>query len=429
MIGRIYRIAWLVPALLLNAQADVPGKGFSPLFNGKDLSGWWGLRTANPVVWMAETEQRKEARRLASFENINKHWRAESGVLVNDGKGLTLATVKNYADFELVLEYKTEARADSGVYLRGIPQVQIWDYTDQAKFKLGADKGSGGLWNNKASREGKDPLVLADKPFGEWNAMRILMVGERVTVELNGQLVVDHARLENYFDRNKPIPPTGPIQLQTHGGEIAWRNIFIREIGGAEANRILAANCWNGGGAPGNWKGKVESYEFNAGTIRCKDKKGGTVFTENEYADFSVRFEFKVPPGGNNGLALRYPGKGNPAYAGMCELQVLDNTSPKYTELDSRQYHGSAYGMVPAHRGYLRAPGEWNFQTVDVAGSTIQVELNGTRILDADLSVVSEYMGNKQHPGKELTSGHFGFAGHGSAVAFRNILIKELAHE
>jgi len=106
--------------------------------------------------------------------------------------------------------------------------VQIWDHTDPAKFNIGADKGSGGLWNNPAGAAGKDPLVLADKPFGEWNHFRIRQLGSRTAVWLNEKLVVDNAILENYFALMLPIPPAGPIQLQTHGGEIRWRNIFLR---------------------------------------------------------------------------------------------------------------------------------------------------------------------------------------------------------
>jgi hypothetical protein len=407
------------------AQSD----GFEPLFNGNDLSGWWGLGTENPAEWRAMPAGALEAKRQASLQEIQKHWRVEDGVLVNDGQGLYLTTLKNYADFELMLEYKTVPRADSVVYLRGIPQVQIWDSTDEKKFKLGADKGSGGLWNNKKHPEGKHPLALADKPFGEWNQLRILMVGERVTVHLNGQLVVDHARMDNYFSHGLPIPRSGPIQLQTHGGQISWRNILIREIGSAEANRILASKCWKDGERPANWQGAVENYAFENGQIQCMAGKGGTIYTEKEYADFAVQFEFKLPPGGNNGLAIRYPGKGDTAYVGMCELQVLDNSAEKYAKLDPRQYHGSAYGMVAAHRGYLRPVGEWNFQSLEVVGSCIKVELNGTLILDADLSTVTEFLGGKAHPGKERTQGFFGFAGHKDPVAFRNISIKELSHE
>lgn len=414
------------------AKTVQPPKGFAALFNGKDLSGWWGLNTEDPAKWMALPPEELEAKQQKSLADIQKHWRAENGVLVNDGHGLFLTTLKNYGDFELMLEYKTVARADSGVYLRAIPQVQIWDSTEKAKFKLGADKGSGGLWNNKGNMPGKNPLVLADKPFGEWNKMHITMVGERVSVKLNGKLVVDHAQMDNYFNRNSPIQLTGPIQLQTHGGAISWRNVFVREIEGTEANKILASKVNEGfkpvfdGKSGKGWKGAVGNYEVVDGAIQCKKGKGGTIFTEKEYADFVVQFEFKVPPAGNNGLAIRYPGKGNPAYDGMCELQVLDDPSPKYADLDDRQFHGSAYGMAAAHRGFLRPAGEWNFQTVEVVGSTIKVELNGTQILDTDLSKITDYKGNSKHPGKDLAKGHFGFAGHSDPVAFRNIAIKDL---
>ena len=179
---------------------------------------------------------------------MKAHWRAENGELVNDGQGAYATTEKDYGDFELLVEYKTVPLADSGIYLRGCPQVQIWDYTEKDKFPLGADKGSGGLWNNSPGAPGKDPLVLADKPFGEWNTVRVLMVGARVSVWLNSKLVVDHALLENYYDRKTPVPPKGPIELQTHGGEIRWRNLFIREIGSDEANQILASH--GGAGFP-----------------------------------------------------------------------------------------------------------------------------------------------------------------------------------
>ena len=158
----------------------------------------------------------------------------------------------------------------------------------------------------------------------------------------------------------------------------------------------------------------------------CKPKSGGTIYTKQVYGDFAVRFEFKLPPAGNNGLAIRYPGEGDTAYVGMCELQVLDTEAPAYAKLDPRQAHGSAYGMAAARRGYLRPVGEWNFQEVTVKGSTIKVELNGTRILDADLSTVTDYLDGKPHPGKDRKAGHFGFAGHSDPVAFRNIRIKPI---
>ncbi len=367
-------------------------------------------------------------------EDMKKHWSAQNGELVNDGHGKYATTEKDYGDFELLVEYRTVPKADSGIYLRGVPQVQIWDYTEKEKFNIGADKGSGGLWNNSACASGKDPLVLADKPFGEWNKFRILMVGSRVSVWLNEKLVVDHATMENYYDRKKAIPAKGPIELQTHGGEIRWRNIFIREIGSAEANRILAAkggggfqSVFNGRDFSG-WAGPVENYEIQDGAVVCKPKKGGTIYTKEEYADFVVRLEFKLPPGGNNGLAIRYPGNGDTAYVGMCELQVLDDNYEQATKskLDPRQVHGSAYGMAAAQRGYHHPVGEWNFQEVTVQGSRIKVELNGAVILDTDLATAKDFMANSPHPGKDRTSGHFGFAGHNDPVAFRNVSIKKL---
>mgnify|MGYP001492350311 FL=1 len=176
------------------------------------------------------------------------------------------------------------------------------------------------------------------------------------------------------------------------------------------------------------WSGPLDNYQIVDGAIQCKKGKGGTIFTKEVYADFVVRFEFKIPPGGNNGLAIRYPGKGNTAYGGMCELQVLDENYEKVrkAKLDPRQVHGSAYGMAGAKRGFQRPTGEWNEQEVTVKGSTIKVILNGTEILDADLSKVKDFMGGKPHPGMNRKEGHFGFAGHSDPVSFRKIRIKRL---
>ncbi len=435
---RLLSIGILLAASSVLAQNPPPG--FVALFNGKDTSGWRGGDTYDHRKWMALPEAERKAKDAEWTADMNKHWRAEGNEFVNDGNGKYATTEKDYGDFELLLEYKTVAKADSGIYLRGVPQVQIWDYTEKEKFKLGADKGSGGLWNNNPGSPGKDPLVLADKPFGEWNKFRILMVGSRVSIWLNDKLVVDHAILENYYDKNdkerkanpRPVPARGPIELQTHGGEIRWRNINLREIGADEANQILASHgkagftpAFNGRDFSG-WDGPVDNYEVKDGAIVCLPKKGGTIYTKEEYGDFTARLEFKLPPGGNNGLAIRYPGSGDTAYKGMCELQVLDDDAAQYAKLDARQYCGSAYGMLAAHRGYVRPSGQWNFKEVTVKGSTIKVELNGFVILDGDLAKVTEFMAKSPHPGKDRTSGHFGFAGHNDPVAFRNVLLKKL---
>ncbi len=365
--------------------------------------------------------------------DVKKHWTVDAGELVNDGHGPFLVTNDDYTDFELMLEYKTVPRADSGIYLKGSPQVQIWDYTYPKEFRNGSDRGSGGLWNNSAGAPGKDPFVLADNPIGQWNQFFIRQVGARTTVYLNDILVVDNAVMENFWDRNSPLFASGPIELQTHGGEIRWRNIWLKELSPEEANQRLRehegqafASLFNGVDLTG-WQGSVESYEVVDGAIRCKEGKGGMLLTEKEYGNFIARVEFRLPPGGNNGLAIRAPENGDPAYVAMTELQVLDSEHPKYAKLDARQYHGSAYGMAAARRGFLREAGQWNFQQVTVNGTSIKVELNGNVILDTDLSTVTEFMADKAHPGKERSRGFFGFAGHNDPVEFRNVSIKELA--
>jgi len=431
------------PLMTVPAVAQgTPPPGFTALFNGADLTGFRGGDTFDHRKLLAMPAAEREAqiaKWTASMKEVNPktgkpHWYFENGELVNDGFGAYATTEKDYGDFELFIDYKTVPKADSGIYLRGVPQVQIWDSTETEKFNIGADKGSGGLWNNSPGAPGKDPLVKADKPFGEWNSFRIVMVGSRVSVWLNGQPVVKNAVMENYYDRKLPIPAKGPIQLQTHGGEIRWRNAFIREIGADEATKILSASgesafkpVFNGRDFAG-WSGPVDNYEIVDGAIRCKEHKGGTIFTAKEYGDFEVRLEFKLPPGGNNGLAIRYPGKGDTAYEGMCELQVLDDNYEQVTnsKLDPRQVHGSAYGMAAAARGFQRPAGEWNYEEVTVKGSRIRVELNGFVILDTDLSQARDFMANSPHPGKDRARGHFGFAGHNDPVSFRNVRIQEL---
>jgi hypothetical protein len=427
-------------ALLIAAgssvQADDPPAGFTSIFNGKDLTGWHGMPGSDPDELTALKPEERQAKLDEWTKDAQQHWSVDNGELVNDGHGAYLTTDKEYGDYELLIDYKTVASADSGIYLKYTPQVQIWDWTKAGdKWSIQADFGSGGLWNNSPGKPGKNPLILADKPFGEWNSFRIRQVGARTSVWLNGKLVVQHAILENYWDkdRKKPLRPTGSIELQTHGGEIRWRNIAIKELAPEEANAILTAHdggdfspVFNSQDLTG-WQGALENYEVVDGAIRCKEGKGGVLYTNEEYGDFAVRLEFKLPPGGNNGLAIRYPGgTGDAAYIGMTELQVLDTENPMYSTIDPRQAHGSVYGMIPAYRGYHRKVGEWNFQEVTVKGSKIKVELNGNVILDGDVSGVTEFMADSPHPGKDRTSGFFGFAGHNDPVEFRRIAIKKL---
>ncbi len=422
-------LVWQLPPK--GARAEAPA-GFTPLFNGQDLTGWKGL-VGNPKTRAAMSAAELAAAQKKADEVMRAHWKVVDGALQFDGKGKSLCTAQDYGDFELYVDWKILKAGDSGIYLRGSPQVQIWDTEDEALFRHGAENGSGALWNNK--NHSRFPLTKADKPVGQWNTFFIRMVGERVTVRLNGKLVTDDVVMENIWDRNLPIYPRGQIELQNHGNTLYFRNIYLREIPSREADAILAQrgsdagfqSIFNGHDFSG-WTGDTENYEIVDGAIVCRKSKGGDVFTKKQYSDFIARLEFRLPAGGNNGIAIRYDGKGRPHLDGI-ELQVIDSEHPKYAQLDPRQYHGSAYGLAAAHRGYLRPTGEWNFQQITVRGAKIKVELNGFTILDADLSQVKESKDGALPPGVKRKSGHFGFAGHNDPVAFRNISIRELPGE
>ena len=459
------------------AENNVPPAGFTALFNGKDLSGWYGWSTQDPtdLAKMSDSERAeykkksiegglKDAKGNDKGDHINAHWSVQNGELVNDGNGLYLTTDKDYGDFELMVEYKMLPLGDSGVYLRGVPQVQIWDYTEEAKFKLGADKGSGSLWNNKGE-EGKFPLKRMDKPFGEWNTFKIRMIGERVTVVFNGEVVVNNAPLENYFANAKlgykafgkpgeakkdepkkpngfmvdPVFPKGPIQLQTHGSEIRWRNVFIHEISPEEADKELRKRAGDDGFVElvngkdlSNWQNAVDSYEVVDGAIRCKKGKGGDLLSKEEYEDCLIRVEFKLPHAGNNGIALRTPLGGHSASDGF-EIQVLDSDGYNADQaakgkplLQPYQYHGSLYHCVGAKHGYLRPVGTWNYEEIEVRGNRIKVTLNGTKILDVDCDTFDRTQIAHPPKGLDHRKGHIGFAGHTDPVEFRSFKVKRL---
>ena len=396
--------------LLLN----IPPEGFVALFNGEDLTGWKGLAGdgGNPINRARMTPDALAEAQQAADDDMRAHWSIEDGVLVFDGGGHSLCTARDYQDFEMLVDWKIGPGGDSGIYLRGAPQVQIWDTAQWPE-------GSGGLYNNQNNP--RKPLVCADNPIGEWNTFRIKMIGERVTVHLNGQLVVDNVVMENYWDRSQAIFPIGQIELQSHGSVLYFRNVFLREIPREEGWTAL----FNGKDLTG-WTGDTEGYVAQDGKLVCLPDKGGNIYTDEEYGDFVFHFEFKLDPGANNGLAVRAP-IGGGAYNGM-ELQILENTADQYKELQPYQYHGSIYGIVPAKRGFQKPVGEWNVQEVIAFGRRITVVLNGTTIVDADLDAASTpaTMDGKEHKGLDREKGHLGFLGHGCHLEFRDIRIREL---
>jgi hypothetical protein len=198
-------------------QLNEPPPGFVALFNGKDLNGWGG-RVDIPMRRRLSTERLREIQQTAN-RVMKRNWRVQDGVLRYTGTGFdNISTEEEFGDFELWLDWKIEAGGDSGVYLRGVPQVQIWDHPE----------GSGGLWNNR--QHPSQPLLRADRPPGQWNHFRILMTADRITVHLNDQLVTQNVPLENYWFPAQPLFSEGPIELQAHRTRVFFRNIFIRPL-------------------------------------------------------------------------------------------------------------------------------------------------------------------------------------------------------
>jgi len=405
--------------------------GFVSIFNGKNLDGWKGL-VENPIKRAKMTPKELAAAQVKADAAAKTGWVIENGELLFTGKGDNLCTNKQYGDFEMLVDWKLYPgpEPDAGIYLRGTPQVQIWD---TARVNVGAQVGSGGLYNNQQNPS--KPLKVADQKVGEWNTFRIKMIGERVSVWLNDELVTDNVVLENYWNRSQPIFPTEQIELQAHGSKVAYRDIFIKEIERPEPFQLPADEKKEGfrvlfdGTNLNEWTGNKKDYVVESGNIVLYPSQnfGGNLYTKEQFDNFIFRFEFMLTPGANNGLGIRAPLEGDAAYGGM-ELQILDNDAPVYKNLQIYQYHGSVYGVIPAKRGYLKPVGEWNYQEVIADGDRIKVILNGTTILDGNIREASKNgtIDKRDHPGLLNKTGHIGFLGHGSLVKFRNIRIKPL---
>jgi len=229
------------------ADDNKPPEGFTALFNGKNLDGWQGNTDMKQRATLPKDKLDEVLKQRT--KTAHEHWSVQDGVIHCDGKGgISLQTAKDYGNFELWVDWKIEKNGDSGIYLRGQPQVQIWD-SDNSPGARNEDKntGSGGLWNNpfppdvakstdnavklkEGQKIGKIPLKKADKPLGEWNTFRIIMKGENVTVYLNGELVVDNKPLAAYKPFNDKLPEKGPIELQFHNDPLWFKNIYIKEL-------------------------------------------------------------------------------------------------------------------------------------------------------------------------------------------------------
>jgi len=230
-----------------------------------------------------------------------------------------------------------------------------------------------------------------------------------------------------------PIFAEEAIELQAHGTDLAFRNLYVKEINPrpyrltAEEQKLGYQPLFDGKSL-NNWVGNKTDYVVEGNTIALypSEKSHGNLYTEKQYSNFTMRFEFQLTPGANNGLGIHTPLEGDAAYVGK-EIQILDNTSPQYAQLQPWQYHGSVYGILPAKRDFLKPVGEWNEEEVYVNGDNIRVTLNGTVIVDGNLkkATANGTLDHKDHPGLQRYSGHIGFLGHGSEVRFRNLRISE----
>lgn len=176
------------------------------------------------------------------------------------------------------------------------------------------------------------------------------------------------------------------------------------------------------------WIGQTEQYQVVDGALVSKTGGSGKLLTERQYSDFLLRFEFRLTPNANNGLALRTVPEGDAAYVGM-ESQILDNSGADYASLKAYQYHGSIYGVAPATEDPLRPVGEWNEEEVLCSGRRVRVVVNCRTIVDVDLEEVApngRTIDGLEHPGLSKNEGHLGFLSHGSRVDFRNIRVKPL---
>ncbi|MGM9760076.1 MAG: DUF1080 domain-containing protein [Parabacteroides sp.] len=425
-------------ALQQHLDAMPDETGFVSAFNGKDLTGWKGMvGDGNPYKRQKMTPAKLAKEQQTADEQMRKDWFVKDGCIVFEGSGFdNLCSEKAYGDFEMYVDWMLDPNGkepDAGIYLRATPQVQIWD---TSRVNVGAQVGSGGLYNN--AKNERNPLKVADNKLGEWNSFYIKMVGDRVTVRLNGELVVDNVIMENYWDRSQPILPIEQIELQAHGSRCSFRNIYIKELQRVEPFQLSDDEKKEGfkvlfdGTNMHEWTGNTVDYTLEDGCISMNPSKsfGGNLYTKDEYANFVYRFDFQLTPGANNGVGIRTPMEGDAAYVGM-EIQVLDCEHPIYKNITKLQHHGSVYGIIPAkddHPKAFKPAGEWNTEEIYADGDYIRVTVNGVVITEGNIreAVKNGTPDGHEHPGLFNKKGHIGFLGHGSPVKFRNIRIKEL---
>jgi 3-keto-disaccharide hydrolase len=352
------------------------------LFNGKNLAGW---------------------------DVTNCKIAVEDGALVlKEGNGFVRSNLK-YGDFVLELDWRAlkPDNYDSGIYVRSqFPSSQRsrnWPDRYQINLKVGEEGSLVGV--PAAAAKG-----LAKR--GDWNHFKITAIGSKFALEINGKPAWTY---DDIKDKDGYIGFQAETPL---GGQFEFKNVRLTELG--------FRSLFNGKDLTG-WQGDTQGYVVEDGKIAAMKTGHGNLYTNDEFADFIVRFDFRLEPGANNGLAVRAPLSGDAAYQGM-EIQVLDDTDAQYKGIQPYQAHGSVYGIAPAKRGHLKPVGEWNSEEVICRGRQVTVSLNGTTIVDVNLDEAStpQTIDHREHPGLKRTTGHIGFCGHGARVEFNNLRVKPL---
>jgi hypothetical protein len=170
------------------------------LFDGKSLDAWGVQHQARPMKWSVE-----------------------DGTMTNEVPGANnLVSKEKFKDFKIVAEYKLDKGSNSGIYLRGRYELQVLDDVGKP-----ADKHSHmAIYGRTAG------LANASKAAGEWQTMEATVVGNKVTVVLNGQKIHDNATLEGItggaLDANETEP--GPIMLQGDHGKVWYRKVTVTPI-------------------------------------------------------------------------------------------------------------------------------------------------------------------------------------------------------
>lgn len=371
---------------------------------------------------------------MNNWKSKGNGWKATSeGLSYAGNKANSLQSKKEYGNFEMYLEWKTEGEA--GISIRSIPEIGI-----------GTKDGSGVLLGNKI--HSSKAIVNADNKPGEWNTLYAKVVDDRVTVIINGKTVTQNAILENSIEPAIPAYPEGKIELTGKGIPAEFRNLYIRELPSTPIFHLSAEEKDKGyeilfdGSSLHQWTGNTLSYITENGTIYVEASYGkkGNLYTKKEYGDFILRFEFCFERDGvNNGIGIRTPMEVDAAYHGM-EIQILDHDSPIYKGLSKHQQHGSVYGVIPAKRVKFGALGTWNVEEIRAIGDHITVTVNGEVILDGNIREACQghhvapdgsnknpyTVDHRNHPGLFNKKGHIGLCGHGAGIRFRNIRILNL---